>query len=77
MCQCQYNARGFLEIECFECVEDATEVAHRAEQSIERGFVNPCGDDDCEECNGAARFEGIVRDGGTEDGYAIYSNVSI
>lgn len=49
MCDCVYNKRGFLEIECFACVEaaadaeafeppmDETEGAHNLEQSIERG----------------------------------------
>ena len=23
MCECVYNRRGFLEVECFECVEEA------------------------------------------------------
>lgn len=50
-CQCEYNARGFLENECFECVADATEAAHSIEQSPERGSLTRCGDDDCEECN--------------------------
>lgn len=74
MCQCEYNVRGFLENECFECVEEARPVD-----------AAPPECDYCEECsgpcNGAAPVKQWQPQGGARfeghdaEGLAIYSNV--
>lgn len=76
MCQCEYNARGFLEVECFECVEEGRPVE-----------VAPPEFDYCEECggpcNGAAPVaqwapaNGARFEGHDVEGLAVYSNVVI